>query len=63
LLLNFGLQPSSILLLGKVSPFEKDFTFGPRIYKNIITMYKQTIPTPQGWKTIWIWAFDFSTMK
>lgn len=59
LLLNFGLQPSNILLVGKVSPFEKDFTFGPRIYKNIITMYKQTITTPQGWKKkdLGIWFF------
>jgi len=47
LLLNVGLQPSSILV-GKVSLFEKDFTFGPRTYKNIITMYKQAIATPQG---------------
>ncbi len=50
LLLNFGLRPSNILLVRKVSPLEKNFTFGPRIYINIITMYKQAIATPQGWK-------------
>jgi hypothetical protein len=43
LLLNFG-----IFFVGKINPFGKNFTFGPRTYKNIITMYKQAIATPQG---------------
>jgi hypothetical protein len=46
--LNFGLQPSSLLLVGKASPFERNFTFGPSTYKNIMTMYKQAIATHQG---------------
>jgi hypothetical protein len=57
------LQPSNILLVGKVSPFEKNFTFGPRFTKILSPCTNKPLIPLKVEKKKRIWAFDFSTMK